>query len=68
MSFFSSDWDDDEEEDVFQGDVDALVRDFESKQRKTLPTLDMAGILKRFGSARKRTCTQVLHGRRQLVS
>ncbi len=33
MSFFSSDWDDEEEEDVFHGDVDAMVREFESKQR-----------------------------------
>ena len=33
---------------------------FEAVQ-KTLPTLDMPGILQRCGSARKRTWTQVLH-------
>ena len=36
--------------------------------RKTLPTFDMAGSFQRWIRARKRTCTQVLHGCRQLVS
>ena len=35
---------------------------------RTLPTFDMAGSFQRWIRARKRTCTQVLHGCRQLVS
>ena len=36
MSFFPSDWDDEEDEDnfdPFQGDIDSLVSDFENKSR-----------------------------------
>ena len=50
MSFFSSDWDDDEEEDVFQGDVDALVRDFESKQRKTFSAREWLELYRYYAS------------------
>jgi hypothetical protein len=50
MSFFSSDWDDDEEEDVFQGDVDALVRDFESKQRSAFSAREWLELYRYYAS------------------
>ena len=50
MSFFSSDWDDEDEEDVFQGDVDALVRDFESKQRSNFSAREWLELYRYYAS------------------
>ena len=50
MSFFSSDWDDEDDEDVFQGDVDALVRDFESKQRSNFSAREWLELYRYYAS------------------
>ena len=44
MSFFPSDWEDDdfdENEDGFQGDVDSLVNDFENKSRESFTAKEL---------------------------
>ncbi len=50
MSFFSSDWDDDEDDEIFQGDVDALVNDFESKFREQFSAREYLELFRHYAS------------------
>ncbi|MFN5890266.1 MAG: tetratricopeptide repeat protein [Bacteroidota bacterium] len=50
MSFFSSDWDDEEEDDIFQGDLDALVNDFESKSRESFTAREYLELFRHYAS------------------
>ena len=50
MSFFSSDWDDEEEDDIFQGDVDALVNDFENKIREQFSAREYLELFRHYAS------------------
>ncbi len=53
MSFFPSDWEDDdfdENEDGFQGDVDSLVSDFENKSRESFTARELIELFRYYTS------------------
>ena len=53
MSFFPSDWDDEEDEDnfdPFQGDIDSLVSDFENKSRDNFTARELMELFRFYNS------------------
>jgi len=50
MPFFSSDWDDEEEDDAFEGDLNALARDFERKSRDSFSARELIELFKYYSN------------------